>query len=133
MSTDSIADLLTRIRNAYKAGHRSVIVPVSKVNKSVLEVLKGEGFIEGFSVKKQAIKSFDGLDVFLKYYENGEPLISRATRVSKPGRRVYVRDGKISKVENGLGIALVSTSQGIISDRDARKKKIGGELLAQIA
>jgi small subunit ribosomal protein S8 len=133
MTTDSIADLLTRVRNAYRASAKSVIVPVSSVNKSILEVLKKEGFVENYSVKKEAIRSFDGIDVVLKYYENGEPVISKAQRVSKPGRRVYVRGGKIAKVENGLGISIVSTSQGIMSDRDARKKKIGGELLAQVA
>lgn len=133
MTTDTIADLLTRVRNAYSAGSKTVIVPVSKVNASILEVLKKEGFIENYATKKEAIGSFDGIDVVLKYYESGEPVVSKAKRVSKPGRRVYVRNGKIAKVENGLGIAIVSTSQGIMSDRDARKMKIGGELLAQVA
>lgn len=133
MSTDSIADLLTRIRNAYRANSRSVIVPLSSVNKGILEVLKKEGFIDNYSQKKEAIGSFDGYDVVLRYFENGEPVISKAQRISKPGRRVYVRGDKLGKVENGLGIAIVSTSQGIMSDRDARKKKIGGELLAHLA
>ena len=108
-------------------------MPVSKVNKSLLEVLKKEGFIEGYSQKKQVIGSFDGYDVVLKYFESGEPVVSLARRVSKPGRRVYVRGDKLPKVENGLGIAIISTSQGIMSDRDARKRKIGGELLAHLA
>lgn len=133
MSTDSIADLLTRIRNAYRANSKSVVVPLSKVNKSILEVLKKEGFIETYSQKKEQIRSFDGLNVVLKYYENGDPLVARAQRVSKPGRRVYVRSEGVSKVENGLGIAIVSTSQGIMSDREARKRKIGGEILANVA
>ncbi len=133
MTTDSIADLLTRIRNAYRVGSKAVIVPLSKVNKSILEVLKKEGFIETYAVKKEAIGVFEGLDVVLKYYESGDPVISKAKRVSKPGRRVYMRSGKITKVENGLGIGIVSTSQGIMSDRDARKKKIGGEVLAQVS
>ena len=133
MTTDTIADLLTRIRNAHQGGHRSVTVPVSKASKNVLTVLKQEGFIQDFHVKKEAFGSFDGLDVVLKYYRTGEPAISKARRASTPGRRLYRQSGNIPKIENGLGIAIISTSQGVMSDREARKRKIGGEVLALIS
>ena len=133
MTTDTIADLLTRIRNAHQAGHRSVVVPVSKANKSVLAVLKQEGFIESYNQRKAAIGDFDGLDVVLKYYKNGEPAISTARRASSPGRRMYRPAGDLPRVENGLGIAIISTSQGVMSDREAKKKKVGGEVLALIS
>ena len=142
MVNDTIADLLTRIRNAQRAGHRSVVVPTSKVSKSVLEVLKKEGFIEGFSTtgpqddkvasKRSTELKFGGLNIVLRYYENGEPLIVRLDRVSTPGKRVYQEVAKLPKISSGLGISIVSTSQGIMSDRDARKKGIGGEVIALV-
>lgn len=133
MTTDTIADLLTRIRNAHQARHKSVVVPDSKASKNVLNVLKDEGFIESYSVRKDAFGSFNGIDIVLKYYRNGEPAISTAKRASSPGRRLYRQTNAIPKVENGLGIAIISTSQGVMSDREARRKKVGGEVLALIS
>lgn len=129
MSTDSIADLLTRIRNASTAGHSSVVIPVSKVNKSILEVLKAEGFISGFETKEAKFPMFE---VGLKYYEDKVPLLKELKRVSKPGCRVYKQVDELPRVHSGLGICVVSTSQGVMTDREARKRKIGGELLAII-
>ena len=133
MATDTIADLLTRIRNAQRAGHKSVTIPVFKAGKNVLEVLKKEGFIEGYQEKAGALGDFDGIDVLLKYFRTGEPVISRAQRVSTSGQRRYARSDKMPKVNNRLGISILSTSQGVMSDREARKRKIGGEVLAFIA
>jgi small subunit ribosomal protein S8 len=133
MSNDTVADLLTRIRNAHRAKHKSVLVPSSNIAKNILNVLKTEGFIETYVQKTNSFGSFDGYDVVLKYYPSGEPVISLAQRVSKPGRRMYSRSDRLKKVDNGLGIAVVSTSQGVMSDREARKKKIGGEVLAYVA
>lgn len=132
MTTDTIADTLTRIRNAQLAGHKSVKVSASKMTKSVLEVLKSEGFIDGFETVKSEDKPCDECNVFLKYYENGLPVISVAKRASKPGRRFYLRATELPKVSSGLGISIISTSQGVLSDREARKKKIGGEIVAKI-
>lgn len=137
MVTDSIGDVLTRIRNAQLAGHKVVKVPSSKAVKSVLSVLKNEGFIDTFEpIKEEAQKgrtAREQLNVFLKYYESGIPLISFARRMSKPGLRVYRGLKDIPRVSSGLGISIISTSQGVMSDREARKKKIGGEILALIS
>ncbi len=131
MMTDRIAELLTRIRNAQMARHRSVRVVATTRTKAVLEVLKKDGFIESFSAaKSEGLKK--EFDVVLRYYESGEPLISRIERVSRPGRRVYQQVTKLPKISSGLGISIVSTSQGVMSDRDARKKGIGGELIAVV-
>lgn len=133
MVNDTIADLLTRIRNAHLAGHASATAPVSKVSENVLKVLKSEGFIEGYEVKKQELGSFDAFRIHLRYYKSGEPAISILRRVSKPGLRSYSGKEKLDKIHRGLGIAIISTSQGIMSDREARRKKIGGEVLAHVA
>ncbi len=133
MVTDSIADLLTRIRNAQRAGHKSVRISKSKVAVSVLEVLKQEGFISYVETKKDACGKFDELEVGLKYYASGEPCITELVRKSTAGQRNYVRTEKIPHVHSGLGIAILSTSDGVMSDREARKRKIGGELLAIVA
>lgn len=130
MALDTIADTLTRVRNAQLAGHRSVKVPSSKMAKSILAVLKSEGFIDGFDVVKDESKPFEECNIFLKYYESGLPVISFARRVSKSGRRQYMGVEKLPRVSSGLGMSIVSTSQGVISDREARKRKIGGEVLA---
>lgn len=132
-TNDTIADLLTRMRNAQRAGHRSVTVPAFKTGKNVLEVLKREGFIEGYQQKAGAIGNFDGFEVYLKYFRNGEPVMARVQRASTSGQRRYARSDKLPKIANGLGISILSTSQGVMSDREARRKKIGGELLAFIA
>ena len=132
MVNDTIADTLTRIRNAQIAGHKVVKIPQSKASKSILSVLKLEGFIDTFEVGKADGEQFETLTVFLKYYENGTPMISLAKRVSRPGQRQYRGVDTLPKVASGLGISVVSTSQGVMSDREARKKKIGGEVLALI-
>lgn len=130
MVNDSLADLLTRIRNAQKAYHRTVMVPVSKMGKSVLETLKKEGYIESFETEK--VGSFEEFKVFLKYDEDGEPLIANLKRISTPGRRQYSRSKKLPKVNSGLGVCLVSTSQGVMTDREAKRLGIGGEVLATV-
>ena len=133
MLTDTLADMLTRIRNAQRIGHRSVKVSKSSLGMAVLSVLKDEGFIELFEVKNDAETSFDYCDVYLKYYSSGQPAMSEIKRMSSPGRRQYVGTEELPKPEGGLGISVVSTSQGVMSDREARKRKIGGELLAVIS
>ena len=132
MVNDSIADLLTRIRNAQRARHKSVRVKHSKMNEQLLKVLKDEGFISYYEIKHSRGAGFDEVDVGLKYFVTGEPLIGRAERFSKPGRRVYAKLDALPKIDSGLGIAIVSTSQGVMSDRSAKRLKIGGEVLALI-
>ena len=132
MVTDPIADLLTRVRNAQRAGHKSVRVQVSNQSRRVLELLKDEGFISSFEEKPAYEGNFTEYNVVLKYNPMGKPLISLARRVSKPGRRIYSRANELPKVHCGLGIAIISTSQGVLSDREARKRGVGGEVLAHI-
>ena len=128
--TDPIADFLTRIRNANMVRHESLEVPASKIKKDIAEILKNEGFIkdvEYIDDDKQGI-----IRVFLKYGKNNERVISGLKRISKPGLRSYVKADEVPKVLNGLGIAIISTSDGVITDKEARAKKIGGEVLAYI-
>ena len=128
--TDPIADYLTRIRNANMAKHDSVEIPASNMKKSISEILKNEGFINGYEViddNKQGIIKID-----LKYGPNGERVISGLKRISKPGLRNYVDAANLPKVLNGLGIAIVSTSAGVITDKEARDKNIGGEVIAYV-
>ncbi|OJF90154.1 30S ribosomal protein S8 [Alkalibacterium sp. 20] len=128
--TDPIADFLTRIRNANSARHMKVEIPASNIKKGMAEILKSEGFIKGFEFvedDKQGI-----IRVFLKYGQNNERVITGLKRISKPGLRVYVNAEEMPKVLNGLGIALVSTSEGIVTDKIARAKNIGGEVLAYV-
>lgn len=128
--TDPIADFLTRVRNANMARHESVEIPASKIKKSIAEILKREGFVrdvEYMDDDKQGV-----IRVFLKYGKNNEHVISGLKRISKPGLRSYVKSDSIPKVLNGLGIAVISTSEGVITDKEARAKKIGGEVLAYI-
>ena len=128
--TDPIADLLTRIRNANMVRHEKLEVPASKMKKDVADILKREGFIrdvEYIEDNKQGI-----LRIFLKYGANNERVITGIKRISKPGLRVYAKAGDVPRVLNGLGIAIVSTSQGVISDKEARAKKIGGEVIAYV-
>ncbi len=135
MVTDPVADVLTRIRNAQTAHHRSVLVRLTTLTKGILEVLKKEGFIEGFSEKADALKGelkFGAYEVVLRYYETGDPVISSVERVSSPGRRLFSAVDKLPKVKSGLGISIVSTSKGVMSDRDARKQGVGGEVLARV-
>jgi small subunit ribosomal protein S8 len=132
MLTDSIADLLTRIRNAQSAGHKMVSVSSSKMATRILDVLKDEGFIASYKVAKKEGAKFEMIDVHLKYFSSGAPVIGSAKRVSTSGKRVYSASEDLPKIHSGLGISIVSTSQGVMSDREARKRKIGGEVLAQI-
>ncbi|HAT55519.1 MAG TPA: 30S ribosomal protein S8 [Lactobacillus sp.] len=128
--TDPIADFLTRIRNANMARHDSVEVPASKIKHDMAEILKNEGFIrdvEYIDDDKQGI-----IRVFLKYGKDGERVISGLKRISKPGLRSYVKADSVPKVLNGLGIAIISTSEGVITDKDARQKDVGGEVLAYV-
>ena len=128
--SDPIADLLTRIRNAQMVAKTTVSVPSSKVKVSIAQVLKDEGYIEGFSVSTEGVKS--ELQVQLKYYA-GRPVIERIERVSKPGLRVYKGRDALPQVMNGLGVTIVTTSRGVMTDRKARASGVGGEVIAYVA
>ena len=129
--TDPIADMLTRIRNANKMRHETVEIPASKAKVEILNVLANEGFIASFEeVKNESNKSV--LKVTLKYTDTKERVIKGLKRISKPGLRVYAQVEDLPKVLNGLGIAIISTSKGVMTDRDARKANIGGEVLAYV-
>jgi small subunit ribosomal protein S8 len=130
MRSDPIADLLTRIRNASRAEHEKVDIPASRLKIRIAELLKEEGFIKNFRVLDDAKQRT--LRVYLKYGAGNERMISGLVRVSTPGRRVYVTHDKIPSILGGMGVALVSTSRGVVSDRDARKQKVGGEVLAYV-
>ncbi len=128
--TDPIADMLTRIRNANMVRHEKLEVPASNVKKEIAEILKREGFVrdvEYVEDNKQGI-----IRIFLKYGRDNERVITGLKRISKPGLRVYAKTNEVPKVLNGLGIALVSTSQGVLTDKEARAKQIGGEILAYV-
>ena len=130
MMTDPIADFLTRIRNANMVRHDSLEVPASKIKRNIAEILKNEGFVrdvEYIDDDKQGI-----IRVFLKYGKDNERVISGWKRISKPGVRSYVKADAVPKVLNGLGIAIISTSEGVITDKEARAKKLGGEVLAYV-
>ena len=128
--TDPIADMITRIRNAQLRALNTVLIPNSKLRARILDVLKEEGYISDYkpSTGEKNIKS---LLVSLKY-NNGEPVIKEISRVSKPGRRVYTKADSIQKIQNGLGIAIMSTPKGIMTDNDARSKNIGGEVICKV-
>ena len=128
--TEPIADYLTRIRNANMVRHESLEVPASRIKKDISEILKREGFIRDYEViedDKQGI-----IRVFLKYGKNNERVISGLKRISKPGLRNYVKANEVPKVLNGLGIAIISTSNGVVTDKEAREKAAGGEVLAYV-
>ena len=128
--TDPISDMITRIRNAQLRALNTVIIPNSKLREKILEVLKEEGYISNYKTSSNE-KNTKFLLVDLKY-NNGVPVIKEISRVSKPGRRIYTKATSIPKIQNGLGIAIVSTSKGIMSDNDARLKKIGGEIICKV-
>ncbi len=128
--TDPIADFLTRIRNANMAKHDSVEIPASNIKKSLAEILKQEGFIRDYEVTEDGKQGVIKID--LKYGPNGERVISGLKRISKPGLRNYVSADNLPKVLNGLGIAIVSTSAGILTDKEAREKNVGGEVIAYV-
>ena len=128
--TDPLADMLTRIRNGQMRHKSSVHSPASKLRANVLEVLKREGFIRGYS-RREADAGKPELVIELKYYE-GEPVIRRIRRVSRPGRRVYSGVRDLPKVRNGLGISILSTPRGVLSDAEARDHHVGGEVLCEV-
>lgn len=128
--TDPIADMLTRIRNAIAANHPRVDIPGSKLKMEVARILKEEGYINNFTTKGEGIKTM--IRIFLRYDAKGTSSITHLSRVSRPGRRVYVGAGKIPRVLGGYGINIVSTSQGLMSGKRARKENVGGEILAQV-
>ena len=128
--TDPIADMITRIRNAQLRTLNKVSIPNSKFRARILDVLKEEGYISDYKFLTDK-KNKGSLLVDLKY-SNGLPVIKEISRVSKPGRRIYTRAGSIPKIKNGLGIVIVSTSMGIMSDSDARSKNIGGEIICRV-
>ena len=129
MMTDPIADLLTRIRNAHHAEKVSLTMPGSKIKSAIAKVLQEEGYIEGFKASVEEGKP--SLTIALKYYE-GAPVIEQIQRVSKPGLRVYTNAEELPKVNGGLGIAIISTSKGIMTDRAARSAGVGGEVLCNV-
>ena len=126
--TDPIADMLTRIRNANQMKHETVEIPASKAKLEILNVIKNEGYIK--EIEEVAGAAQGTLKVTLKYTDKKERVIKGITRISKPGLRVYAKSSELPKVLNGLGIAIISTNQGVITDKEARKLKIGGEVLA---
>ena len=128
--TDPIGDMLTRIRNGQRAGKSSVVSPASKMRERVLQVLEREGFIRGYS-RADFERGKAELSIELKYHE-GEPVISEIKRVSRPGRRVYHGLRDLPRVYNGLGIAILSTPRGVLSDNEARTAKVGGEVLCHV-
>lgn len=128
--TDPIADMLTRMRNALRIERNNVTIPRSKIKVGIAEVLKREGYIENFEIDESGPQG--SMKVNLKYGPNGEQVISSIRRVSKPGRRLYSTVQDLKPVLNGLGILVLSTSKGILSDREARKQSVGGELLCEI-
>ena len=128
--TDPIADMLTRIRNANTACHETVEIPASKMKKSIAEILLAEGYINGFEViedNKQGI-----IKVEMKYGQNKEKVINGIKKISKPGLKVYAKANEIPRVLGGLGIAIISTSNGVVSDKEARKLGVGGEVICYV-
>lgn len=130
MMTDPIADMLTRIRNANNAKHKSVEIPSSKIKKDVASILLDEGFISGFNVTEDDKQGIITLD--LKYGPNEERVISGIKRISKPGLRVYAKAQELPKVLGGLGIAIISTSKGVVTDKVARQEGVGGEVICYV-
>ena len=130
--SDPLSDMLTRIRNGQKAGKNVISSPGSKLRSNVLDVLKREGYIRGYTVTRSALtEAAHDLAIELKYFE-GEPVIRQIRRVSKPGRRVYSGIRNLPRVYNGLGIAILSTPQGVMSDNEARAANVGGEVLCHV-
>ena len=127
--TDPLGDLLTRIRNGQQARKDSITTPASKLRARVLDVLQREGYIRGY--REEALAGHPGLRIELKYFE-GQPAIKHIARISKPGRRVYSGSKELPRVRNGLGITIVSTPKGVLSDAEARDQNAGGEVLAEV-
>ena len=127
--TDPLGDLLTRIRNGQQARKDSIMTPASKLRARVLDVLQREGYIRGY--REEELAGHAGLRIELKYFE-GQPAIKHIARISKPGRRVYSGSKELPRVRNGLGITIVSTPKGVLSDAEAREQNVGGEVLAEV-
>ena len=130
MMTDPIADMLTRIRNAYRVEREKVDMPASGLKVGIAEVLKREGYVTDFARYEDGKQG--QLRIYLKYGPRGEKIINAITRVSKPGRRVYAKVDEVPVVKNGLGVAIVTTPQGVLSDRECRKRRVGGEVLCTV-
>ena len=130
MNTDPIADMLTRIRNAITAKHDSVVVPASRIKEDIAKILVSEGYIKSYTIEGEGIAK--SIAIELKYGAKGERVITGIKRVSKPGLRVYAGCEDLPKVLNGLGIAIISTTKGLMTDREARKARHGGEVLAYV-
>ena len=130
LTTDPIADMLTRIRNALIAKHESVDVPLSVIKKSIADILVEEGYIRGYEIREGDVEKM--IHISLKYGPNRQRIITGLRRISKPGIRVYARKDQLPRVLNGLGIAIISTSRGVMTDREARKVGVGGEVLAYV-
>jgi small subunit ribosomal protein S8 len=128
--TDPVADLLTRIRNANSANHDALEAPASKVSLEIVKILQAEGFIKGFEMVKDS--KFPTIKIHLKYGQKKDKVITNLKRISKPGLRVYKKRQEVPRVLRGLGIAIVSTSSGIMTDREARRLGIGGEILCYV-
>ena len=135
--TDPIADMLTRIRNASAVKKREVVLPMSKIKYEIAKILRDEGWIYNVEVKKVKSKKnksaiFDQLSIILKYKKSGRPALTRIKRISKPGLRVYAKKDELPKVLNNLGIAIISTPKGLMTNKQARKKGLGGEVICEI-
>ena len=130
--TDPIADMLTRIRNANVALHDEVVMPASKVKVALARILVSEGYIEDFAVEDESERPGTKLRIVMKYTSERERTISGLRRVSKPGLRVYTKAADVPRVLGGMGIAILSTNQGLMTDREARRRKVGGEILCQV-
>ncbi|GGA44317.1 MULTISPECIES: 30S ribosomal protein S8 [Psychrobacillus] len=128
--SDPIADMLTRIRNANMVRHEKLEVPASNMKKEIAEILKREGFVRDVELVEDSKQGI--IRIFLKYGQNDERVITGLKRISKPGLRVYAKTNEVPKVLNGLGIALVSTSNGLLTDKEARAKQVGGEIVAYV-
>jgi small subunit ribosomal protein S8 len=132
MMTDPVADMLTRIRNAALARHDRVMMPSSKLKHAVASLLKNEGFVDDVTLTESASNKSPTLTIVLKYGKDRACAIDGIRRVSRPGRRIYVRHDRIPAVRNGLGVGILSTSQGVMTDKDARRRGVGGELLCEV-
>jgi small subunit ribosomal protein S8 len=130
--TDPIADMLTRIRNANTAFHDEVIMPSSKVKEALAGILTHEGYVEGFRVEQEDGRPSPKLRITLKYTPDRRRTISGLRRVSKPGLRVYAKAAEVPRVYSGMGIAILSTNQGLMTDREARQRRVGGEVLCHV-
>lgn len=129
--TDPIADMLTRIRNGLSAGKDTVVIPASKMKVEIAKILKAEGYINNYKVEGEAAKD-KTISIELKYGPDGQKVISGLKRISKPGLKVYAKADALPRVLNGLGVAIISTSKGLMADRDARKAGLGGEVVAYV-